>query len=142
MSSNFNFERFTHVGKRYSAQISIRNSGAIGISQGAIHQASMTEGDDWHVVLHYDRAQNVLGLQPVKGGAESGAIKVSIKRITNKETGGSAISAFLSAKSFLNYYRIPYAETRSFDAKWDPELNMLIAFLADKPAKNEPAAQG
>lgn len=142
MTAAFNFEKFTLVGKRYSPQISIRSNGAIGISQGAIHQAGMSEGDDWHVILHYDRAQQVLGVQPVKGDDEDGAIKVSIKSTPNKDGRGTAISAFISAKSFLNYYRIPYDDTKSFEAKWDSQLGMLIAFLAEQPTKNEPAASG
>jgi hypothetical protein len=138
----FNFEKFTSVGRRFAPQISIRANGAIGISQGAIHQAAMTEPGDWYVFLHFDRSQKVLGIQPIRSGDEDGAIKVSIKTTPNKEGGGVAISAFVSAKSFLNFYSIPYAETTSFDAQWDPNHKMLIAFLAEEPAKNEPAAQG
>ncbi len=140
--ASFNFEKFTLVGRRYAAQVSIRSNGAIGISQGAIHQAGMAEGDDWHVILHYDKAQKALGVQPVKGDSEAGAIKLSIKKTPGKDGNGVAISAFISAKSFLNYYRIPYAETQSYDAKWDAELGMLITFLTESSAKNEPAASG
>lgn len=139
---SFNFEKFTLVGKRYAPQISIRSNGAIGISQGAIHQGGMSDGSDWHVILHYDRAQQVLGIQPTKNAEEEGAIKVSIKSTPNKDGNGTAISAFISAKSFLNYYRIAHDDTRSFEAKWDAQLGMLIAFLVDQPPKNEPAASG
>jgi hypothetical protein len=140
--SAFNFEKFTQIGRRYAAQVSIRSNGAIGISQGAIHQAGMAEGDDWHVILHYDKEQKVLGLQPVHGDTETGAIKLSIKRTPAKDGNGIAISAFISAKSFLNYYRISYSETESYDATWDAGEGMLITFLAKSTAKNEPAAQG
>lgn len=138
----FNFEKFTYIGKRYAPQISIRCNGAIGISQGAIHQAGMEEGDNWHVILHYDRAQKALGIHPTNDPKEEGAIKLSIKKVPSKEGRGMAISAFVSAKSFLNYYHIPHSQTEAYEAKWDPQMKMLITFLVDQSTKNEPAATG
>lgn len=139
---SFNFERFTLAGKRYSPQVSIRSNGAIGISQGAIHQAGMSANEDWYVVLHYDKSQKALGIQPTLDSAESGAIKLSIKEAQSKDGAPGGLSAFVSAKSFLNYYRIPYSKTQSYEASWDQEHKMIITFLVDQSAKNEPAATG
>jgi hypothetical protein len=128
----FNFERFTAAGKRFTPSISVRANGALGISQGALHQAGMTEGT-WYVVLFYDREQKALAVKPVAErdkDSEEGAIKVSARSL-NSNTKDPALSAFVAAKSFFNYYGIPHARTTSYKAVWDEKEKMLIAVLCN-----------
>lgn len=123
----FTFERFTAAGKRYSPTISVRSNGALGISQGALHQAKMTEGT-WHVVLFYDRANKALAVKPTQDPDEEGVIKLSVRKL-DRDGEDSALSAFVAAKSFFNFYGIPHTKTTSYKAEWDEQQKMLISVL-------------
>ena len=131
---SFNFERFTKTGSSFAPMISIRKHGAIGLSQGALQRFGLMEGE-WFVVLYFDKAANVLGIQPVKDENEDGAIKL-IKRRAMGKNGKSSISSSVSAKSFFEYYQIPTAETRSFRGLYDDATKMIIVNL-NEPEKTE-----
>jgi hypothetical protein len=139
-----NLEKFTAAGRRFSSTISVRSNGALGISQGALHQAKISDAE-WHVVLFYDRANKVIGIKPTRDSNEEGSIKLSV-RVVKKEDADAALSAFVAAKSFFNFYGIPHSKTTSYRANWDSESGMLIAYLvsdqavpsSSDPDENEP----
>ena len=121
------FERFTKVGSRQAPKISIRAGGSFGLSQGALNRFRF-EQENTHVVLFYDADRKLIGIKPTANADEEGAIKVNVRPY---RTGEDTLSktAFFSAKSFLDFYEIPYEKTRSFDAKWDKENEMIIIDL-------------
>lgn len=130
----FNFEKFTKVGSNFSPTVSIRKHGAIGLSQGSLQRFNLIDGD-WFIVLYYDKAANVLGIEPIKDGTAEGAVKL-IKRRTPAKNGKESISSSISAKSFFEYYEIDAQETRSFKAFFDAETKMIIVNL-NEPIKTE-----
>lgn len=124
----FNFDRFEHVGTSFVPKISIRSSGVIGISQGALRKFGLLEGN-WFVVLHYDREARVIGMKPTKNSSEIGAVKI-VKRTHTASNGNESIIAHISARSFLEFYDIEYRDkTKRYIADWSPENEMIIVDL-------------
>lgn len=81
-------------------------------------------------MLHYDKKANVIGLQPTRESTEPGAVKLAIRRYTPKG-GEESVSCSVSAKSFLDYFKIPYVKSRSYAAEKDPESGFIIVKLND-----------
>lgn len=131
---SFNFEKFTKTGSSFAPMVSIRKHGAIGLSQGALQRFGLMDGE-WFVVLYFDKAANVLGIQPSKDENEDGAIKL-IKRRAPAKNGKESISSSVSARSFFEYYQISTVETRSFRATFDDATKMIIVQL-NEPEKVE-----
>lgn len=121
---NFNFERFKNTGSSYSPKISIRSNGSIGFSQGALHRFKLREGE-WYVVMFYDRVAQVIGIKPTQDKEEPNIIKLNKKEAVGKENKIS-VNAFISAKSFLEFYNISYNKTKSYQAEWSEENQMII----------------
>jgi len=114
------FEKFTGGGRSYRTRISIRSNGQIGFSQGAIHKFKMDGFSNG--ILFYDKEENKVGIKLGNDDNEEGACKLQIK----------PENAAISAKSFLDYYEIPYKETISYEAKWDETHQMIVADLNKK----------
>jgi len=121
------FEKFTQIGTRQAPLVSIRRGGSFGLSQGAINRFGFDQ-DMTHVVLFYDKESRLVGIKPTKEGSDEHAIKVVI-RPYKAAKGKESKTAFFSAKSFLDFYAIPYSDTKSFDAKWDEQNEMIIIDL-------------
>ncbi|HMO49583.1 MAG TPA: hypothetical protein PKE26_03325 [Kiritimatiellia bacterium] len=121
------FEKFTQTGTRQAPLVSIRRGGSLGLSQGAINRYGF-DNDMTHVVLFYDKEDKLVGIKPIAGDSEEHAIKV-IVRPYKAAKGKESKTAFFSAKSFLDFYAIPYSETKSYDAKWDEQNAMIVIDL-------------
>lgn len=119
----FAFEKFEHAGCSFVPKVSVRNNGSIGVSQGALRRFGITENDRY-VNLFYDRANKVIGIRPVPENTP-GSVKL-IQRSINGQGGKVSINAFISAKSFLDFYEIDYSTTRSFIAKKLESENLII----------------
>lgn len=114
--------------------MSIRTNGAVGISQGALRRFELDK-DDWYVVLFYDKAQNVLGIMPTRDEKEAGATKV-VRRDVKSKTGAKNVTAYFSAKSFLEFYNIPYKDRiRLFEPAWDEGKKYIIINLNQEKVK-------
>lgn len=136
----FKFVRFDKFGSSFSAKVSIRNNGQIGITQGALKKMGIT-GDGHSVVLFFDTDAHVIGIKPTSNEKEPGAIKVHV-RPAGKD---GSVTAHISGKSFLECYEIPYKDkTRSFEPLWNAEHEMFLVDLSRekgskrKPQKNDP----
>lgn len=111
------FEKFTGHGRGYRPTCSIRANGQVGFNRGSIHRYNLHEG---YAVLYYDRDQQLVGIQLGVDRNEEGAMRLVVK----------PNNAFLSAKSFLDYYGIEYrAGTRVYEAEWDEEQLFVIVDL-------------
>lgn len=130
----FSFQRFTDTGGRFAPRVSIRAGGALGLSQGALRQFELEDGV-WYVVLHFDKGANVIGLQPTRDSTEPGAVKLAVRRYTPK-AGDESVSCSVSAKSFLDYFKIPYKHSRSYAAERDAESGFIIVKL-DAPSRDD-----
>jgi hypothetical protein len=126
---SYEFERFEAVGGSYEPKLSIRSNGAIGFSQGALHRFGLLDGD-WFVSLYYDRKNGVVGIEPVR--EEGPGFLRLIKRAIKGKDGRDSVNAFVSAKSFLDYFSIDYRQTRSFRAHFD-EPSHKIVFNVSQP---------
>ena len=125
----FNFEKFTKAGGRYGAFVSIRKNGAIGLSQGTIRRFAFDK-DNVAVILFFDREAKVIGIKPTKNPDDEGAIKVLLKKLPAAD-GEESTTAFVSARSFLEYYEISYHKKRVFPAKWSDAEGMILIDLSD-----------
>src|SRR4051812_37889107 len=100
------FEKFEHVGCSFVPKVSVRNNGSIGISQGALRRFGITESDRY-VNLFYDRDNQVVGFRPVAEDTPN-AVKLIQRSIVGRD-GKTSVNAFVSAKSFLDFYEVDYS---------------------------------
>jgi hypothetical protein len=110
-------EFFTEAGRGFAPKVSIRKQGQIGLNQGAVLRHKIKDGQ--FAILGYDKEEGFVAIKFVSDD-EKGA-----KRITVRHGNAS-----ISAKSFLDYFNIPYRETISYNLECRDEL--LIFFLKGK----------
>lgn len=127
---DFNFERFTNVNSSYAPKVSIRNTGQIGFSQGLMKRVGVDERD-WYVALFYDKRHQAMGLKFTDNAEDIGLVKVQ-KRETTASDGTVNIGGHISAKSFLDYYGIPFRDQKpqSFVPTFGKD-RMVIVLLSD-----------
>jgi hypothetical protein len=104
------FQKFTAVGSRFAPRISIRSNGSLGINQGAMKRF-FSDRDYKAVVLYYDADTQTIGIEPLENENEDGAIRLNKRPLDDKD---ESQGTFVSAKSFFDFYNIPYLETKSF----------------------------
>ena len=86
---------------------------------------------DFFFVLHYDKEARVIGMWPTNNAVEEGALKLVRRKATSKN-GKESVNAYVSARSFLDYYAIPFKKTKVYDAEWNDEYKMILVDL-NKP---------
>jgi len=111
-----NFQKFTDTGKSYMPRASIRASGQLGFSAGAVARLRMAEYK--FGILYYEPDHKIIGVKLVRE-PEEGAIKLRIR----------SGSADLSAKAFLDRFRIPHQQTKRYDVSWSEEYDMIFIEL-------------
>lgn len=110
-----NFEFFTKEGKGFAPKASIRKPGQIGLNQGAVERFKFKDGE--YVLLGYDKDEKVVAIRRL-GEPQKGVKKVRVK----------GNSGSISAKSFFDYFEIPYDEPHSYELKNDAENEELLVF--------------
>ena len=124
------FEFFTDSGRGFRPRVSIRKQGQIGLNQGAVRRFLIREG--MCVILGYDRDAGCVALKLTEDRDEAGAQRVIIKNG----------SASISARSFLEYFGIPYRDkTRQYDVTQDEEHGLLIVALNTEDGKGVAASE-
>jgi len=131
-----NLKKFTDVGVNFDAKISIRPSGMMGVSSGALRRFKLLD-DRWSVVMFYDKEARVVGIKPTMNRDEQGATKLVV-RDPKPDSTQKQPSGHFSAKSFLQHHNIPYRgkHAQSFEAAWSAEHDMILIDL--KKPKNGP----
>ena len=109
-------EFFRKEGKGFAPKASIRKPGQIGLNQGAIERFKFQNGE--FVLLGYDRDEKMVAIQRLDE-AQKGVKKVTIK----------GNSGAISAKSFFDYFGIPYNKPHAYELKEDKENNLLVFHL-------------
>jgi hypothetical protein len=121
----FEFERFTQGGGRFSSKVSIRVNGSLGLSQGLLLKAAISDAN-WFGILHYDRKRSVIGIQLTRKKEDPGALRIMYRTNGNP----SNVTASIGAKAFLEFFEIPYKEkTVAYEAIWNKEREMIIVPL-------------
>lgn len=108
------FEKFTLTRRSYIPKLSIWKRGQIGLTEGAVHHFKLI--DYKFAVLYYDKEGSKIGIKFTKE-KEEGTLALSVKN-----TG-----ATLSAKAFLEYYKIEYPRDESFDIAFDEASGLYVA---------------
>ena len=108
------FERFTDVGRVFRPRASIRSNGQIGFNHGCVKRYELQKFS--HVVLFYDQDSKRVGIRLTNDKTEAGASTLTTR------SGNGAVSA----RSFLEYYRILPKVTTQHDIEWDTENKMLV----------------
>jgi len=108
------FERFTEVGRVFRPRASIRSNGQLGFNHGCVKRFEM-EGFT-HVVLFYDPEANRIGVKLTNDKEEPGASTLITR-------GGNGT---VSARAFLEYYRLTTKRTSQFDIERDKETGYLV----------------
>ena len=113
------FERFTLGGKTFKPKVSIRRNGQIGFNNGARKRFEL---DNYkYVILFYDKENEKIGIKLTNESNENG-IMILQKRPLN---------VAVSAKSFLEFYELPYLKTSRYNPQWDENEKMLIIDLKE-----------
>ena len=127
----YTFERFEAVGSTFVPKMSVRQNGQVGISQGALRRFQLEDGT-WYVVLFFDKGNNVVGIKPTRDADEPGATKI-VKREVKSKDGGRNITAYFSAKSFQEFYALPYKDRiRLYEPVWDDGHAMIVLNLNEE----------
>lgn len=116
-------EYFTKEGKGYAPKASIRKPGQIGLNQGAVTRFKFKNGE--HVLLGYDREKKMVVIRRLEED-EKGAKKISLKMNNGA----------ISAKSFFDYFGIPYDKSHAYELHEDKE-NGLLVFYLESQQENE-----
>lgn len=119
------YEKFTNKGRGFKPQVSIWSRGQIGFNRGAVNICKISEGTN--VVFFYSSDQNRIGFQFTMNSSEEGAFKLK-----TYDTG-----AIVSAKAFLEYYRINYEITRKYELFYDEASNMYYIDLGKETPKKD-----
>lgn len=111
------FERFTKKGRAFHPKVSIWSRGQIGFNQGVVERYKLK--DYKYVILFYDREKKKIGFEFTNDDKEEGLINLTVK----------TTGAIISAKAFLDYYAIDYAETKQYDIEQDEGNGKLVVSL-------------
>lgn len=129
-----NFEQFTNIGGSYACKISIRTTGTLGFSQGALRRFNLEAGD-WFFTLHYAKDEQIIGLRPTQDKTVPNIVRLQRRSVTNSE-GRTNVSAQVAARAFFDYYGIPYGEkVRSFNPTMSDEHKMILIDLKNPRAQ-------
>lgn len=112
------FERFTDVGRVFRPRASLRQNGQLGFNHGCIKRFDMQNFS--HVVLFFDVDTKRIGIKLTNDKDEAGACTLITK------SGGGTVSA----RSFLEYYKLTPKKTTQYDIDRDEEADMLIIEVA------------
>ncbi|MGB2678377.1 MAG: hypothetical protein WAN12_14925 [Candidatus Acidiferrum sp.] len=108
------FERFTDVGRVFRPRASIRSNGQIGFNHGSVKRFDMQKYS--FAVLFYDKENRKVGVKLTNDKTEAGASSL----ITRSGNGT------VSARAFLEYYRLLPKITTQHDIEWDEENKLLV----------------
>lgn len=119
------FEKFTQHGRSFKPKISIRKRGQIGFNNGAIKRFGLNNYE--FVVLYIDKERTKIAFNFTNSVEDDGAIKL-VKKKNNY---------FMSGKSFLDYYNIPYGKSQAYEVDWNPETMVAIIDIGAKDDEQE-----
>lgn len=116
------FERFTETGRGFRPIVSIWKRGQVGFNSGAVKKYGLDKNS--YVVFFYDKDSNRIGFKFTGDENEKGISKLNVKQ--NSVTVG--------ARTFLDYYDIPYEETKQYEMKYDQDEELYYIEL-DNPVR-------
>ncbi|MCE9615076.1 MAG: hypothetical protein K8T26_12430 [Lentisphaerae bacterium] len=124
----FNFEAFLGSGGSYAPRISVRNTGALGVSQGVCRRLRIEDGD-WYVVLMYDKGQSAIGLKFTQDAGAKGAVRLQKRGVPTAE-GMLNWSGHVPARAFLDYWSIEYKnrKQRGYSPHFEDD-NVVVVLL-------------
>jgi hypothetical protein len=108
------FERFTEVGRVFRPRASIRSNGQLGFNHGCVKRFEMEKYT--HAVLFFDPDSRRIGVKLTNDKEEPGASTLITR-------GGNGT---VSARSFLEYYRITPKKTTQYDISSDKASGFLV----------------
>lgn len=117
------FERFTEVGRVFRPRASLRSNGQIGFNHGCVKRFEMEKYA--YAILFYDAETNRIGVVLTNNKEEPGAATLMTR------SGNGTISA----RSFLEYYRLIPKKTTQYDIERDVSSGMLIIGVAKNAEK-------
>ena len=113
------FETFTKKKRRsFDPLASIWANGQFSINQATIDNYEL--GECSHVLLQYDREAARIGLKFLDTGLIEGAVKIS-----HRDSG-----IVISARPFLDYYKINYGRSVRYGVTFEPAENRLVFDLS------------
>ena len=113
------FDKFTQQGRSFSPKISIRKRGQIGFNNGAVKRFKLNEFN--YAVMYISKDRTKIAFK-FTSDDEEGSVKIA-KRSNN---------FFVSGKSFLDYYDIPYDESKTYSAEWSEEQSIAIIDISQQ----------
>ncbi|NMC44697.1 MAG: hypothetical protein GYA46_12330 [candidate division Zixibacteria bacterium] len=118
------WEKFDKFGESFSPKITIRATGHIGFSMGAVKKFSLNDYGNCEML--FDKDGQKIGIR---------LVKEDVLHVTTKIV-ARGVDCFIAAKPFLDYYGIEYRPTKSYLAKCE-EDNRLIVIDLKAPLKTK-----
>lgn len=114
------FEEFKFMDRALRSKVTIRETGHIGFSNGAINRLKINEFG--FCKLYFNKEENKVGMKLIDNEKSESKTKI-IKRKNNY---------YISSRPFFDYYGISYRPSRSFIAIEDEESGLIVIDL-NKP---------
>ncbi len=111
------WQKFDLFEESFTPKISIRATGHIGFSAGAVNKFKLK--DYKHCELYYDDEEKLIGFRLTNDFIKGSTTKVVVRDI----------DCFISAKRFLDYYGIDYSPTKSYYGKCEEGSSLIVIDL-------------
>ena len=109
------FERFEKSGRAFKNRITIQKGYVIALNLAATEEFKIR--DYKFAVFFFDREAMRVGIKLTNERSETGALKVRIRE---------KVGALLSARSFIEYYKLGDFRSKTFDATWNARDKMVV----------------
>ncbi len=109
------WEKFTLSGRSIKPQVTIRTGGQIGLNNPVVTKYELNKFK--YVVFFIDREEKKIGIKPTNDENEEGLCRLRI----------SEYGASISARSFVEQYKLEEIKKRQLDCDWDKKDGMIVA---------------
>jgi len=119
----FNFVKFTETDSSFAARVTIRQTGQLGFTMGAINRFKISNYK--YCILYFDSDRRVVGME-LTDEHSPGSIEVK----------STKANTYVRAKNFCDRFAIDYTDSHRYELKLDKESGYLF-FELDEEKSDE-----
>lgn len=120
------WEKFVHTGESFFPKVTIRANAQLGFSRATVKRFGLQQYKS--CLLYFDKEGQRIGIRFEPENDIEGSVPTRIREFDYS----------VPAKAFLDYYGIPYENSKSFKATKDNDTGLIILDLR-KPLKSATA---
>ncbi|MFH1894139.1 MAG: hypothetical protein ABIK83_15830 [Candidatus Zixiibacteriota bacterium] len=111
------WQKFDKFGESFSPKISIRATGHIGFSAGAVNRFQLDKYE--FCELYYDGEKDLVGFMPTSEAMHGVTTKLVVREM----------DCYVVAKAFLDFHGIDYRITKSYHGIQEDETGLIVIDL-------------